>query len=176
MPTKNASITRTDADGLASFTDAAMLVLYLSREEVESANVASALERLHIIVDTRESAMRYRESLVFIVCGYDEDPRELAEIPQVRAFFARLVQEWPHWLWFLARGVGAIGLFMSLLCRVKIHRSPGHYGTEFEDLAEVGAVMGDLFERGNAMFYAYGITTEQADASAESAVAELLTA
>ena len=122
MPPKNASITLTDADGLASFTDAAMLVLYLSREEVESGNVASALERLHIIADTRESAMRYRESLVFIVCGYDEDPRELAEIPQVRAFFARLVQEWPHWLWFLSRGVGAVGLFMSLLCRVKIHR------------------------------------------------------
>ena len=57
MPTKNVSITLTDADGLASFTDAAMLVLYLSREEVESANVASALERLHIIADTRESAM-----------------------------------------------------------------------------------------------------------------------
>ena len=36
--------------------------------------------------------------------------------------------------------------------------------------------MGDLFERGNAMFYAYGITAEQADASAESAVAELLAA
>ena len=59
--------------------------------------------------------MRYRESLVFIVCGYDEDPRELAEIPQVRAFFARLVQEWPHWLWFLARGVGVVGLFRGRL-------------------------------------------------------------
>ena len=59
---------------------------------------------------------------------------------------------------------------------MKIHRSPGHYGTEFVDLAEVGAVMGDLFERGNAMFHAYGITAEQADASAESAVAELLAA
>ena len=66
MPTKNVSITLTDADGLASFTDAAMLVLYLSREEVESGNVASALERLHIIADTRESASSYRESLVFI--------------------------------------------------------------------------------------------------------------
>ena len=42
MPTKNVSITLTDADGLASFTDAAMLVLYLSREEVESATGALA--------------------------------------------------------------------------------------------------------------------------------------
>ena len=174
MPTKNASITLTDADGLASFTDAAMLVLYLSREEVESGNVASALERLHIIADTRESAMRYRESLVFIVCGYDDDPRELAEIPQVRAFFARLVQEWPHWLWFLARGVGAVGLFMSLLCTVKIHRSPGSFGSEFLDSAEMGAILGDLFERGNAIFYAYGITAQEANESAASAIAELL--
>ena len=173
MPTKNFSCMLTDAHGLASFTDSALIVLNLTRQEVEDANVASALERLHIIADTLESAMRYRESLVFMVSGYDEDPRELPEIPQVRTFFARLVQEWPHWLWFLARDVGAIALFMSLLCTVKIHRSPGNYGTEFVNLVEMEAILGALFERGNAMFNAYGISNELATASAQSAVAEL---
>ena len=171
---KNISITLTNADGLAGFTDSALIVLNLTREEVECGNIASALERLHILADTRESALRYRESLVFIVCGYDDDPRELAEIPHVRTFFARLAQEWPHWFWFLARDLGAISLFMSLLCTVKIHRSPGSFGSEFLDSAEMGAILGDLFERGNAIFYAYGITAQEANESAASAIAELL--
>lgn len=174
--TKNITVILTDADGLASFNDSAFLVLTLTRHEIERGNISSALERLHLIADTQESAMRYRESLVFMIWGYDDDPRELAEIPEVRAFFARLVQEWPHWLWFLARNMGAIALFMSLICTVKIHRSSGNSGTEFLNIPQMTQKLDDLFQRGNAMLDAYGISDEMARASAQSAVAELVPA
>lgn len=176
MTRKNIPVILTDADGLASFNESALLVLTLTRQEIEDASVASALERLHLITDTRESSMRYRESLVFMVLGYDDDPRELAEIPEVRAFFSRLVQEWPHWLWFLARNMGAIALLMSLLCTIKIHRSTNNSGTEFVNPTQLGQVLDDLFQRGNAMFDAHGISDEMAKASAQSAVAELIPA
>ncbi len=80
----------TDADGLESFTKDAMVVLALTRQEVESGHFASALERLHVLAGSRESAMRYQESLIFIVEGYDDDPRELQEIPEVREFFSNV--------------------------------------------------------------------------------------
>lgn len=106
--------------------------------------------------------------------GYDTDPRELAEIPEVRAFFARLAIEWPHWMWFLHRRVGAIHLLMALLCKVKIHRRGASTGTEFLDRYELAAQMADLFQRGNAMFEAFGISEGEAEASCESACAELV--
>ena len=107
------------------------------------------------------------------VLGYDSDHRELAEISEVRAFFARLAQEWPHWMWFLHRRVGAIHLLMALLCKVKIHRRGGSTGTEFLDRYELAAQMADLFQRGNAMFDAFGISEGEAEESCNSACAEL---
>ena len=107
------------------------------------------------------------------VLGYDSDHRELAEIPEVRAFFARLAKEWPHWMWFLHRRVGAIHLLMALLCKVKIHRRGASTGTEFLDRYELAAQMADLFQRGNAMFDAFGISEGEAEESCNSACAEL---
>jgi len=164
----------TDADGLANNSEPALIVLDITRREIESGNIASALERLHVLTDSAESVRRYRESLVFQIGGYDSDPRELPDIPEVRAFFRRLAAEWPHWLWFLHRGVGAIGLLLALLCDVRVVRGAGSYGTEFLNQAQLAAAVADLLDRGNALFATYGITAEEAAESADSAVAELL--
>jgi hypothetical protein len=164
----------TDADGLANIEDDVLVVLDISRREVDSGKIASALERLHVLTDSVENVRRHREALVFQIGGYDNDPRELPEIPEVRAFFHRLVEEWPHWLWFLHRGVGAIGLLLALLCDVRVVRGAGSYGTEFLNQAQLAAAVADLLDRGNALFATYGITAEEAAESADSAVAELL--
>ncbi|MFC7462046.1 chlororespiratory reduction 6 domain-containing protein [Hydrogenophaga defluvii] len=166
-------ILTTDAAGLANITEPVVLVLMISRENIEPCNIASTMERLHVLTDTQDSVHRFRDSMVFQVTGYDADHRDLAEIPEVRAFFARLSQEWPHWLWFLHRDVGMIALFMSLLCRVQIQHRGDQMSTEFLDRHELGKVMLDLFERGNAMFNAYAVSPADAKASAESAVREL---
>lgn len=167
------TVVRTDATGLASFAGDALLVLEISKREIETAYIASALERLHVIAESREAALRYRENLVIQVVGYDDDRRELAEIPEVRAFFARLTHHWPHWLWFLHRRIGAIHLLMALICQVKIHRKGSMTGIEFLVPNELAGKMTDLFTRGNAMFQAFGISEAEAQASAESACAEL---
>lgn len=167
-------LTLTDADGLAHNSEPALLVLDITRHEVESGNIASALERLHVLTDSAENVRRYRESLVFQIGGYDDDPRELLEIMEVRAFFRRVTAEWPHWLWFLHRGVGAIGLLMALLCTIRVVRSSkGSFGTEFESIPELQGILVDLLERGNALFATYDISESEAADSVTSAVDEL---
>lgn len=164
----------TNAEGLASNSEDAFLILHISRQEVDACNIGSALERLHILTDSVANVRRYREAMAFLVGGYDEDPRPLHEIPEVRAYFKRLTKDWPHWLWFLSRGNGGIALLMSLLCRVRSVRGPrGEFGTSFEDLDELGRVMCDLFDRGNALFDSYGITENEAAESADSAVRDI---
>ena len=163
-----------DADGLADNDQEAFVVLMITKEEVISQNIASALERLHVMTDSKQNVLRYRERLAVVVEGYDQDARELAEVPEVRAFFKKLVDAWPHWLWFLARGAGAVALVVSLLCTVQIHRKKGVVvGTEFINLREMFKCAIDLFARGNAMFEAYKIDAALAKASADSAMWEL---
>lgn len=165
----------TDVDGLSDNTEPALIVLMISHSEINTGNIASVLERLHVLTDSAENIHRYRESLVFQVGGYDADPRELPEIPEVRAFFRRLVAEWPHWLWFMPRGFGSISLLFALLCEVQVLRNPdGSYGTEFISRNELANQLRDMLSRGNALFATYGVSIEEAGKSADSAVDELL--
>ena len=39
-------------------------------------------------------------SVSLVVEGYDADPRELCEIPEVRAYFVHLLERWPYWFFF----------------------------------------------------------------------------
>ncbi len=39
-------------------------------------------------------------SVAFTVVDYDEDPREIFEIPEVRVFYAKLWESWPYWFFF----------------------------------------------------------------------------
>lgn len=59
---------------------------------VDSGNIASVLERLHILTDSAANVARYRESVCFVIDGYNADPRELPEIPEVRAYIRSLVE------------------------------------------------------------------------------------
>ena len=167
---KQKTIILTDADGLTKNSLAAVLILQISRNEIEAMNYTSSLERLKVMADSRENTIRYRESLLIQITGYDLDPRELAEIPEVRRFFSRLVNEWPHWLWFLSRAHGTISLFLSLICKIKVHRAQGSYGLEFVQPEELAAKIDDLLTRGIALFDAFNISPEDAEESAKSAI------
>ena len=82
-----------DADGFAGNVEPALVLLDITRREVEACNICSVMERLYVLTDSPENTRLYRDSLMFQVGGYDHDPRELAEIPEVRAFFAKLTKE-----------------------------------------------------------------------------------
>ena len=172
----------TNADGLANYDSKqpTLIVLDISRHEIETENFTSALERLHVLTDSQQNVYRYKESMVFQVRGYDEDPRELPEIPQVRRYFALLTKQWPHWFWFLLRGNGCVVMLLALLCvallcEVKIHRNnTGQLATEFLNKENINNVVSDLMLRGNALFTMYDIDASVVETSANSAINELL--
>lgn len=176
MNADRAQVEFASADALASNTEPKLVVFHISRPEIDACNIASVLERLLVLIDSPENVLLYRESVTFFVTGYDQDERELAEIPEVRAYFKRLAADWPHWLWFLARGCGALPLLICCLCSVVVHRShiPGIFTTEFIDPKQVQCVLLDLVGRGNALFSAMNISFELADESLESALQEVV--
>lgn len=170
----NGQIFFLNADALALNTKPALIVLDITREEVEQGYIASVLERLHVLTDSAANTHLYRESLVFQVGGYDDDARELSEIPEVRDFFMRLTAEWPHWVWFMHRNVGAISLLFSLLCNVRIIRdNKPTFGTEFTDSQELKGKLRDMTYRSNSLFEVYKISSKDALQSLTSALAEL---
>ena len=89
------------------------VVLLISRREVEAGDVASALSRLKVFVATREDAWRYRGQMALVVDGYNDDPRELVDIPEVRSLLQRLEVGWPFWAYFLNQVDDSIKLMLS---------------------------------------------------------------
>jgi len=174
MTPEEIKIFTTDADGLADNVEPAIVILTITRRAIETANLAGMLERLHVLTDSRENVIRYRESIVFQVDGYDDDPRELSEIPEVRNYFRTLTSEWPHWIWFLHRRMGAVPLLFALLCRTSVLRGPGgERATAFESTGEVRELMLDLVARSMPLFDTYEITSADIDAAMVSALADL---
>ena len=47
--------------------------------------------------------------------GYDDDPREIEAIPEVREWFSKLFAAWPYWFFFVNRIDQIVPLVLTLL-------------------------------------------------------------
>lgn len=164
----------TDADGLMRNEEDGVVVLAISRKEIEEQNYTSALERLMVLSDSDMNIWRYRESLCIWVQGYDEDVRELGEIPEVRSYFAKLVVEWPLWPWFLAQGIEQNALLISLLCTFDITRHEnGDIAVQLHSEDEARDTIVDLTSRTKALLLGFGIEEASIDATLTDATSEM---
>jgi hypothetical protein len=72
----------------------------LDRKDIEECNISNALKFLTDLLCAREIVMSMKDKIEISVDGYDDDPRELYEIPEVLEFLRRLDDAWPYWILF----------------------------------------------------------------------------
>jgi hypothetical protein len=90
------------------------LAIVISKEEIETQNITSALSLLNTLVASPEKAKSFQEKVDIAFHAYDNDQRELFEIPEVRHFVYKLDEAFPFWLFFLSKHF--LGLQCLLLC------------------------------------------------------------
>lgn len=73
---------------------------WIDRKDIEERNIGNALEFLTDLLCAREIVMEMKDKIEISVHGYDDDPRELYEIPEVLMFLHRLNEIWPYWMLF----------------------------------------------------------------------------
>lgn len=131
--------------------------LVISRQAVEACDVASILTRLKLLLETREDAWRYRGQMTLVVDGYNDDPRKLVDITEVRAFLRELDQRWPYWAFFFNLTDDSIKLLAACVCG---DNSPGASTVEIN-----AGKLGDFLHRGsagmNSVFYKHGFPEEE---------------
>jgi hypothetical protein len=98
----------------------------VSRGEVESGDASGALEVLRTFAESADRARFFRRRVLFGISGYDNDPRGLFEIEEVRAFVNQLDSLFPHWLWFLSPRGRTLSLVAFCHCRIQ---AAGPHGT-----------------------------------------------
>lgn len=95
------------------------VILLISRRQVEEQDLDSALDSLKVFTASREDAWLYRGQMSLVVDGYNEDSRELTDIPEVRSLLKRLVSEWSYWGFFMNQVDDSIKILGSCYCGVE---------------------------------------------------------
>lgn len=122
-----------------------------SRSEVEAGPVGGAVDRLMELSDDNAIARHLEGRLTLMFEGYDDDPRELYEIPEVVQFFRSLTEAWPFWFHFLEREGDSLCVAMRLLTDVRLlSRQRGQVRADI-DFADYQRELNRLFEGMNGL-------------------------
>jgi hypothetical protein len=92
------------------------VILMFSRRQVETCDIDEPLQFLRRLTADRKTALKFSGRISLVVDGYNDDPRELFEILEVRAYIKRLDQAWPYWFFFLSQADESVKLLESCLC------------------------------------------------------------
>ena len=76
-------------------------VLQIPQEAIQNCNTSEYVDLLHGITDSLQSFEAAFQKYVFLISGYDDDPRELYQIPEVVSFIKDLNSKLPFWLYFV---------------------------------------------------------------------------
>lgn len=116
----NGNQTRVDVDRVGSlptlFPHITALTIVVCREEVEAGDVLGCSRVFEQIGRSESASLRLIGSVVLLIEGYDDDPREIWEIEEPRAWYHELIAKVPHVLYFLSVEHDAIGVLLQMAC------------------------------------------------------------
>lgn len=89
---------------------------WIDRHDIEARDISNTLSFLNDLVSSREVCMGLAERVELSVHGYDDDPRELYEIPEVVTFLRALDKAWPFWMLFQHPKLSWLQVLSVCLC------------------------------------------------------------
>jgi hypothetical protein len=96
-------------------------------------------------------------AVTLVFNGYDDDPRELEYIPEVREWFGKLFEAWPYWSFFASRIDQTVPLVLTLLMPGEaVAGEPGMVGWAF-DLDALKPLLLKMFGYQNELIVRLGI-------------------
>lgn len=93
------------------------LSILVSRQEIELQEFDKILAVLNGLIKDNEIIKKFYDRVDIGVDWYNDDKRELWEIPEVKQFFRILDNQWPYWFFFLTK-LGS-GLKMITFCCIE---------------------------------------------------------
>jgi hypothetical protein len=97
-----------------------VVVLHITRDMIESQDIYPVAAALHNMVSSRENAASFRQRVTLAVDGFNDDPKDLWEIPSARDFFRRLFGACPF-VMFVSHPDGSL---LKLFAACWTHKEP----------------------------------------------------
>ncbi|MGV3604306.1 MAG: DUF4365 domain-containing protein [Dyadobacter fermentans] len=109
--------------------DSSLTLLSVSREEIEALETRWFIELLEKLTINDEMVKRTKGKISFLIDGYNDDDREIYEIPEIRDWIKKVVPEFKYWGYFLNMEPyleRLAGLRMIHLCSIDLYKSETH--------------------------------------------------
>ena len=142
------------------------IVLMFSRREVLAGDPGPAVARLNALLNSPEVIWRYRGQVALVVDGYEDDPRELVDVPEVRTFLVRFTQAWPYWAYYFNQVDDSIILLAACLCARRLLGA----GQLEIDPDKLGAFLAAGFAGMNAIFDEHGFPESELQTITEGVI------
>lgn len=124
--------------------EADLVIYIIPREDIESLNIDNTIGFFERLLATKSLAKSLQGKIDFAIDGYDDDPRELWQIPEVRSWFKAVEKPAKHWFYFLTNDTDSSGLPTLAFCRcrsswlINPSKNKGKRGRVQIDLADLG--------------------------------------
>jgi hypothetical protein len=91
-----------------------IVIMTLNRKHIERLDLKEVNQMMDVF---RKKGLRsFKGRVVLEVDGYEDDPREIFEIPEIKAFYRRVFQKYPHLIYFLSPVNGSDAWILACLC------------------------------------------------------------
>ena len=102
-----------------------VLHFIVSREEIENKRMGRVITQM---TECMKAGKKAKGNLIITVFGYDDDPRELAEIPEVRSFFRTAYEYFPNIFEYLVPSFPAVNpILFCLLDTIATDKHAGKF-------------------------------------------------
>lgn len=81
--------------------DSSLTVLSVSKDEIIAKDVSGFMTLLSKLTMNQEIIAKSRGKITFIIDGFDEDEREIYEIPEIRSWIKHVIPIFKYWGYFL---------------------------------------------------------------------------
>ncbi|WP_321423780.1 chlororespiratory reduction 6 domain-containing protein [uncultured Bacteroides sp.] len=90
------------------------LDIVITKEEILKQDISAPLALLSALLDNECFALYFREKVNLSFKGFDDQGKNLWEIPEVRKYVCKLDSEFPYWFYFLSKSGN--GLYVIYQC------------------------------------------------------------
>ena len=129
------------------------LLVSVSREDVESHDISWTLDILSGLLADAATVENFQGRVNVSFAGFDDDPREIYEIPEIRRFCSELDKKFPYWLYFLSTDDSSLKMMVFCLCKIE-KKGPG---LVMLDNIDLGRFLYTHFPPFNELFAKYSL-------------------
>jgi hypothetical protein len=100
------------------FSQYALVTFDISHDDVIHCDIRTVSEALNRLLQSRQSVIASRGKIALSFSGYDDDPRDVWDISEIRRYVAALDANFPYWFYFAHLGNPTLQVLCLCLCAV----------------------------------------------------------